>query len=164
MSKPYIHAVSSARKFGGKPEDYIEIHSFLDSSKGAIPSNLHRALTHHSWFLSTVLERIKFNNSHESVPGFFPTIINSDKKHISVRDVGEQHLLEDFRGKFIPTAQDYLQEMEFKNWMQNGNGYPPSYQKIESSKKSKIFENSLEKTQKITYDGASDIINAKLVD
>lgn len=25
MSKPWIHAVSSARKFGGTPEDYIDI-------------------------------------------------------------------------------------------------------------------------------------------
>ncbi len=30
MSKPYIHALSSAKKFGGKPEDYLEIHQLMD--------------------------------------------------------------------------------------------------------------------------------------
>ncbi len=157
MSKPYIHSLSSAKKYGGKPEDYIEIHSLLDSSKGAVPSNLHRALCHNSWFLSVILERIKFKNSYESSHGFFPTIINSDGKHVSVRDVGEQHILEDFRGKFIPTAQDYLGEMEFKPWMQNGGGsgdYPPSYKKISESKKDYrkiLFPDSKD----IVYDGSN---------
>jgi len=121
--KPWIHAESSARKFGGKPEDYIEIHNLLDSSKGAICDNRHRALTHNSWFLSVVLERI-----------FGVTIENSNGKKISVRNIGEQHISEDFRGKFIPTAQDYLQDMEIRGWMNNANGVPPSFQKIEDRK------------------------------
>lgn len=123
MAKPYIHAVSSARRFGGVPEDYLEIHNLLDSSKGAIPDNRHRALTHNSWFLSTILERV-----------FGVTITNSDGRKVSVRDVGEQHILEDFGGKFIPTAQDYIQEMELKMWMQNGQGHPPSHDRIEKKK------------------------------
>lgn len=135
MSKPWIHAQSSAKKFGGKPEDYIEIHNFLDSSKGAIADNRHRSITHQSWFLSTVLERIKFSNSKETSPCYFTVITNSDNKDVSVRDIGEQHILEDFRGRFIPTAQDYLQEMDFKDWMQNGNGYPPSSEKLMPKKK-----------------------------
>jgi uncharacterized protein DUF6915 len=144
MSKPYIHSLSSAKKFGGKPEDYIEIHNLMDSSKGAIADNRHRALTHNSWFLSVILEKI-----------FGVTITNQDGKVISTRDIGEQHILEDFRGKFIPTAQDYLQEMEFKNWMQNGNGYPPSSSKIESGKKTKITEVVLPVIDRgnVTYDG-----------
>ncbi len=124
MSKPYIHAVSSAKRYGGKPEDYIEIHNLMDSSKGAIADNRHRALTHNSWFLSVILEKI-----------FGVTITNSEGGVVSVRDIGEQHILEDFRGRFIPTPQDYLQEMDFKDWMQNGNGYPPSSRKIEENKK-----------------------------
>lgn len=123
MSKPFIHAKSSAKKFGGVPDDYIGIHNLLDSSKGAIPDNRHRAITHTSWFLSTILERV-----------FGVTITNSDGKQVSVRDIGEQHVLEDFGGKFIPTAQDYLQEMEVKGWMQNGHGVPPSHAKIEKTK------------------------------
>lgn len=135
MSKPYIHSLSSAKKFGGKFEDYIEIHSFLDSSKGAFPKQSHRALTHNSWFLSTVLERIKFKNSHEAAHGFFPTIINSDGKHISVRDIGEQHILEDFRGKILPTAEDYLKHLVIQDWMNNGGKESSKQEALELIKK-----------------------------
>lgn len=114
MAKPWIHALSSARRFGGLPEDYIEIHNLLDSSKGAIPDSRHRALTHTSWFLSCILERI-----------FGLTIKNSNGKDISVRDIGEQHVLEDFSNRFIPTAQDYLANTEFAEWMLAGKGAPP---------------------------------------
>ena len=127
MSKPYLHAVSSAKRFGGTPEDYIEIHNLMDSSKGAIADNRHRALTHTSWFLSTILERV-----------FGVTLKNSDGKVVSVRDIGEQHVLEDFGGKYIPSAQDYLGEMEFKDWMQNGAGHPPSFSKIAKRQKDKV--------------------------
>lgn len=127
MSKPWIHAESSARRFGGKPEAYIEIHNLMDSSKGAICDNRHRALTHNSWFLSTILERI-----------FGVTITNSAGKKISVRDIGEQHVSEDFRGRFIPSAQDFLAEMEMKDWMNNGAGVPPSFAKIEKRKVASI--------------------------
>ena len=115
MSKPYIHACSSARRFGGTPEDYIEIHNFLDSSKGVIADSRHRALTHTSWFLSVVLERV-----------FGVTLTNSAGKVVPVRDVGEQHVLEDFGGRFIPSAQDYLEGMKFQDWMLRGKGDPPA--------------------------------------
>ncbi len=120
MSKPWIHAESSAKRFGGKPGDYIEIHNLMDSSKATICDNRHRALTHNAWFIGVILEKI-----------FGVTLTNSDGRIVSVRDIGEQHVAEDFRGKFIPSAQDYLAEMEMKGWMNNGNGVPPSFQKIE---------------------------------
>jgi uncharacterized protein DUF6915 len=121
MSKPWIHAQSSARKYSGDPQDYLAIHNFMDSSKSVICDNRHRALTHNSWFLSVVLEKV-----------FGITITNSAGKIVSVRDIGEQHVFEDFG--FIPSGQDFLGEMEYKTWME-GKGKPPSYQKIESSKK-----------------------------
>lgn len=120
MSKPYIHAVSSARRWGGVPEDYIEIHNLLDSSKQFMADSRHRALTHNSWFI-WVLERV-----------FGVTITNSEGRKISVRDVGEQHVLEDYGNRFIPTPQDFLQELEIKEWMVSGKGEPPpSFRKIE---------------------------------
>lgn len=121
MAKPWIHSLSSARKFGGTPENYEPIHTFLDSSKGVIADNRHRALTHNSWFLSVVLERV-----------FGVTITNSDGKRVSVRDIGEQHCMEDFGG-FIPSGQDFLAELEYKSWME-GRGKPASFAKIESSR------------------------------
>ena len=124
MSKPIFHAMSSAKRFGGKPEDYIEIHNLMDSSKGAIADNRHRALTHTSWFLSVILEKI-----------FGVSFQNSDGKTVAVREIGEQHILEDFRGKFIPTAQDFLEEMEIKDWMNNAvSGTPSSHKKIDKTK------------------------------
>lgn len=120
MSKPWIHALSSAKRYGGIPEDYIEIHNLMDSSKATIADSRHRALTHNSWFIGVILERV-----------FGVTLTNSDGKQISVRDVGEQHCLEDFGGRFIPSAQDYLQEIEFKEWMLRGKGHvPSSYTKL----------------------------------
>lgn len=121
MAKPIFHAQSSARRFGGTPEDYLPIHDFMDSSKGAIADNRHRALTHNSWFLSHVLERV-----------FGHVIVNSNGRQVSVREIGEQHVLEDFGLRFIPSAQDFLGEMEMKSWMNNGHGgtWPPSFDRI----------------------------------
>ena len=115
MAKPYTHACSSARKFGGVPEDYIEIHNFMDSSKGAIASNKHRMLTHNAWFVAP-------NGPLEKCFGV--AITNSDGKKIPTRSIGEQHILEDFGG-VIPTAGDYAASMNYESWM-NGQGQPPS--------------------------------------
>ncbi len=92
----------------------------MDSSKGAIADNRHRALTHNAWFLSVVLERV-----------FGVSRINSEGKSYSVREVGEQHVLEDYGKRFIPTAQDFLQEMEMCSWMENGKSMPPSAARLE---------------------------------
>lgn len=136
MSKPFIHSKSSAKKYGGDWRDYFPIHDFLDCSKGAFPDNRHRALTHNSWFIKEVIERVHFPNSGPMTPdGRFPTIVNSDRKHISVREIAEQHILEDFRMKFIPTAADYLAGMEMEPWMNNGMGgdVPASFKKLEGN-------------------------------
>jgi hypothetical protein len=119
MSKPHVHARSSFKKFGGCPQDYEDIHEFLDSSKGTIADNRHRALTHNAWFISFIIPKV-FGN----------TRVNSEGKTYSTRDIAEQHVLEDYGMKFIPSAQDFLAEIEFRPWMQNGRGVPPSFKKI----------------------------------
>jgi hypothetical protein len=118
VSKPHIHSKSSARKYGGKPEDYLPIHQFLDSSKATVSDNRHRMLTHNSWFIAPdgPLER-----------AFGVTITNSDGREVSVRTIGEQHCIEDFG--FIPTVQDWIMSMESVDWM-NGIGYAPSCEKL----------------------------------
>lgn len=113
--KPWIHAQSSAKRWGGRPEDYIEIHNLMDSSKAAMADCRHRALTHNAWFVGVILERI-----------FGVTITNSNGRTVSVRSIGEEHVLEDYRGRFIPTAQDFLQNMELETWMVSGAGDPPT--------------------------------------
>ena len=119
MSKPFIHAKNSARKFGGGPQDYIDIHNFMDSSKGAIADPRHRVLTHNTWFISNVIEKV-----------FGVTIVNSNGKEVSTREIAEQHVLEDYSMRYIPSAQDWLQNIEYSSWMLNGKGCPPSFAKI----------------------------------
>lgn len=125
MAKPWIHAESTARRRGGVAEDYIEIHDFMDSSKAVFPDNRHRALTHNSWFIF-IVERVFGHN-----------IVNSEGAQVSVRDICEQHILEDFGGKFIPAVSDYLEGMEFQPWINNGiEGAPTSHRKLEAKSKS----------------------------
>ena len=64
-------------------------------------------------------------------------------KLVSVKDICEQHILEDYRHKFIPTPQDFIEGMEFKEWMQNGRGSVPSSTKLLYKEKdyNKLIEN-----------------------
>lgn len=116
MAKPMVHAQSSARRFGGVPEDYLPLHQLMDSSKGTIADCRHRALTHNAWFIGPEgpLERI-----------FGVEITNSVGRKVSVRTLGEQHILEDFGGRYIPAASDYLTQIELAEWMDRGMGTPP---------------------------------------
>lgn len=134
MSKPDVHARSSARKYGGLLEDYLEIHAYMDSSKQAIPSNIHRALTHNSWFILNVLVKV-----------FGEYITNSDGKKVSVQEIGIQHCQEDLG--CVPTAQDYFMSCEYQPWM-HGEGRPPSFQPILRSRKNLIDKIKATKEEK----------------
>lgn len=105
MSHPNVHAKSSARKFGGKMEDYLAIHDWFDDSKSHMADMRHRALKHHSAGIYEA-ERV-FGNS----------IINSEGKEVFVRYIGEQHVLEDLG--FIPSLEDWFENMEMQKWMQS---------------------------------------------
>jgi hypothetical protein len=76
---------------------------------------------------------------HSLIQTFGYTFKNSDGKDICVKDICEQHILEDFGMRFIPTAQDYLENMEFKDWMQNGiKDIPSSYVKLKEKGNIKV--------------------------
>ena len=94
MSHPYHHSISSAKKHGGKWEDYIDIHNWFDETKQHYPDMRHRALRHHAEGIFWCEEK------------FGVVILNSDGKYFPVRAIGEQHILEDI-GR-IPTKKDYL--------------------------------------------------------
>ena len=144
MAKPIVHARSSARRFGGVAEDYLEIHDLMDSSKSAFPDNRHRALTHNSWFFF-IVERIFGHEINLSCVACAEDYDEDDcplcegtgkRGTASVRAVCEQHVLEDFRGRFIPTVADYFEGMEFQDWMNNGiDGTPSSHRKIDTLNK-----------------------------
>jgi hypothetical protein len=101
--KPYIHAKSSARKYGGKYEDYLDIHEFMDSSKATLGDVRHRAILH-STFGCYIVQQM-FGNVR----------INSDGKEYSTRDVAEDHCMEDLG--FIPTVEHWLGNMKIQQWM-----------------------------------------------
>ncbi len=101
--KPYLHGLISVKKFGGIPEDYQAIHDFIDSSKAHFPDMRHRALLHNSFGIY-ITERL-----------FGVNILNSNQKLVSVRDIAEQHIIDDL-GR-IPTVQDYLEHMPIYSWL-----------------------------------------------
>lgn len=107
MAHPYHHAQSSARKYGGSPEDYQEIHEWFDGSKAQMANFRHRALRHHAFGIFEMEEK------------FGTTLTNSDGKVVPTRFIGEQHVREDCGG-IIPSAQDWLRGIPSKRWMNVG--------------------------------------------
>ena len=120
--KPYYHAVSSARKFGGVADDYIEIHTWFDESKAHMADFRHRALRHHSQGIFECERR------------FGITIVNTDLRRVPVRAVGEQHVMEDL-GR-IPSVQDWLGEIRPTEWMLRGYAQESDF--VESIRANKI--------------------------
>ena len=109
MANPMVHSRSSMKRWGGVEEDYLAIHKLLDSPKATMNNNTSRMLTHNTWF------------AYEVIPLIFGyNIINSDGRSVDVVDIAMLHIAEDFRHKFIPTPQDYLQHMQVQPWMNNG--------------------------------------------
>jgi len=109
MANPLIHSKSSVKRWGGKVEDYLPLHELLDSPKVTMNNNTARMLTHNVWFCYQIIPKI-----------FGYNITNSDGKSVDTVDIAMLHVAEDFRMKFVPTAQDYLKHMELQPWMNNG--------------------------------------------
>ena len=107
MAHPIVHAKSSAKKFGGVWEEYIEIHNWFDETKSWVGSSYHRMFRHHS------------EGIFECEKKFGMSFINSDGKTVYVRYVGEQHVKEDCYN-YIPSAREWIQALESKEkpmWM-----------------------------------------------
>ena len=109
MAKPLIHSKSSVKLWGGKVEDYLPLHELIDSPKATMNNNSVRVLTHNTWFAYQIMPKI-----------FGYNIINSDGKSVDVVDISMLHIAEDFRMKFVPTPQDYLQHLQVQAWFNNG--------------------------------------------
>lgn len=103
----WFHAKSSARKWGGKADDYLAVHTFIDSSKATLGDARHRAMYHHTlgvWLCQQIF-------------GTYITVIGASggEVQVPVRLIAERHIEEDL-GR-IPTPQDYLGDMPLKQWM-----------------------------------------------
>lgn len=105
---PMIHAQNSVKRFGGIETDYLPIHEILDDVKATFNDNRARTITHNIWFCNYIIPRI-----------FGHLLKNSEGKSYAPAEVAQWHVLEDFRMKFIPTIQDYLQNMTLQPWMNN---------------------------------------------
>ena len=88
------HAQSSVAKWGGSPEDYIELHDWFDETKMFTGDWTHRALRHHSagiqWAIQKFGHAIQISTGHA----------------IPTKLIAEQHITEDCG--FIPTPAHYL--------------------------------------------------------
>lgn len=107
MSHCHFHALSSVRRWGGVPEDYLPLHQWFDESKAILADPRHRALRHHAEGIF-LLERI-----------FGVTIVNADGRTVPVRLIGEQHVREDL-GR-IPSFADWARAIQPAPWMLRGN-------------------------------------------
>ena len=107
MAHPIQHAKSSVNKFGGKWEDYINIHNWFDETKSWVGHSDHRMFRHHS---EGIFECEKIFGSQ---------FTNSEDKVVYTRYVGEQHIKEDCNN-YIPSAKEWLMSLESKErpvWM-----------------------------------------------
>ena len=103
MAHCYHHALSSVRKWGGAPEDFLPLHTWLDESKMIIADFRHRALRHHAegiW----MLER-----------QYGTTLTLSTGRIVPVRLIAEQHVREDLG--FIPSFADWVRRIRPEPWM-----------------------------------------------
>ncbi|MEA3387551.1 MAG: hypothetical protein U9Q66_04175, partial [Patescibacteria group bacterium] len=101
--KPFNHADNSVKLFGGEYKDYIEVHKFFDTFRNAVGDPRHRMFLHNTVGIMIC----------EMVFGDF--IENSEKKRIAVRDIAEQHIMEDL-GQ-IPLPTEWLDNINAKEWV-----------------------------------------------
>lgn len=106
MSSPYIHSQNSVKKFGGKWENYLPLHEFLDSSKMHEVNWQHRACLHHGLGVE-IGERL-----------FGPVIDNGDGKMVETRYILIEHIKEDCDGK-VPTVKEWLDGLPPKKFALN---------------------------------------------
>ena len=102
---PYKHALSSQKKWGGKWEDYIQLHDFLDGSKFHFCDWRHRSILHHSLGVE-ICQKI-----------FGYVITNSDGKEIETKYLAELHIEEDCG--FVPTVKDWISDLPPKRFAMN---------------------------------------------
>lgn len=116
------HAEISVKRWGGKIEDYLPIHDFMDCTKELCPDNRHRIL-HTMWGVKSVI-----------IPIFGHSISISEKKKVNVKDLCEKdHILPDYRNRFIPTLADFCAAIDEKklpsDYRKRINDFHKSYTK-----------------------------------
>ncbi len=119
--KPLQHAQISQKTYGGCWQDYIAVHSFLDSSKAACAHFKHRFLLHHR-------EGIELGARI-----FGESLTTSENKTIETRQILTEHLIEDVGG--IVSVEDWARDL-----MPNEND---SFYKFLAKKRTSIESDSI---------------------
>lgn len=101
---PYKHSEISVKKRGGVVNDYLHIHTLMDSTKELCSDNRHRIL-HNHWGINNVI-----------IPIIGVSIKNSAGKIVVVKDLCEEdHILPDYKNKFIPTLSDFVECLDIES-------------------------------------------------
>lgn len=101
--KPLIHAKNSVKKYGGKIDDYLNVHSWFDQTKSHVPEMKHRIFLHNSFGIFLCEQQ------------FGVYITNSDNSKVDVRSLGEDHVIEDLG--FIPTLDECCKLIQNADWL-----------------------------------------------
>lgn len=124
MASAEHHAKSSAEIFGGVWQDYFPVHYFFDVTReilepywNGVPDFRHRALRHHD--LGIDCAEVLFDYQ----------IFNSDRVQVSVRDIGVQHMYEDF--DCVPAFEEWWKGIaEWEHLSDNGERMAPLVKQI----------------------------------
>ena len=92
---PLRHARTSARRYGGVPEDYMHIHTWMDQTKTHLADLRHRLILHNRFGVS-MAEQVYGTTFRRA----------SDNKLVAVRVIVEDHIKEDLG--FIPSLEQCL--------------------------------------------------------
>ena len=104
MGDPLQHSKSSAAHFGGVADDYLHVHTVMDSSKLFLADWRHRALLHNTFGIH-IFEQLMGASFKRK----------SDGVEVCTRSVITQHIMEDLGA--VPTPGEFLREMPLKRWM-----------------------------------------------
>jgi hypothetical protein len=102
MGHYHYHSVSSANAFGGDPEDYNQLHKWMDRGRAGTDSLLHRMLAHHT------------QGIQDAIAVFGDTITNSRGRQVPVSLLCTQHIKEDLG--FVPTLDHYMELLRCPRW------------------------------------------------
>ena len=102
MSHYHYHSVSSVNAFGGAPEDYHELHRWMDRGRAGTDKLLHRMLAHHT------------QGIQDAIALFGDTITNSNGRQVPTSLLASRHIVEDLG--FVPTLDHYIELLHCPRW------------------------------------------------
>lgn len=137
---PDIHAKNSAKKYGGISSDYLEVHQAMDSAKEHIGTIIHRLILHNTFGITLVEklfgEIVKAGNPDSPVYVRQNYIINSDGIKVYVKDILQDHVLEDMCGK-IPTLAEQFENITVQLVASKLGVFGPLLRKIKQEEENK---------------------------